>query len=123
MIRVKRVYDPPEESDGVRVFVDRLWPRGLSKDEARIYLWLRDLAPSNELRRWFAHRPERWTEFKTRYYRELPRCRAALEAIREFARSSTVTLLYAARDTRYNNAVALREYIERELASAGAAGV
>ncbi len=115
MIRVKRVYDPPEACDGVRVLVDRLWPRGLSKDDARVYLWLKELAPSTELRRWFAHKPERWTEFKQRYYRELARCRAALEAIQEFARSSTVTLLYAAKDARHNNAVALREYFEHEL--------
>ncbi len=115
MIRVKRVYDPLEESDGVRILVDRLWPRGLSKNDARVYLWLKDLAPSTELRRWFAHKPERWGEFKKRYYRELARARVALEAIQEFARSSTVTLLYAARDTQHNNAVALQEYFEQEL--------
>jgi len=108
MIKVKRVYDRPEPDDGIRVLVDRLWPRGVSKD--RVDVWLRDLAPSDELRRWFNHDPSKWAEFKERYFRELssnPKVKVLLELIKK---SENVTLLYAAKSP-YNNAEALREYI------------
>lgn len=112
MIKIKRVYDPVDPGDGVRVLVDRLWPRGVSKD--KVDLWLRDVAPSDELRRWFNHDPNKWEEFKRRYFQELdgnPKVEELLELIR---RGRDVTLLYAAKSP-YNNAVALKEYLERRL--------
>ncbi len=112
LIRVKRVYDAPDESDGSRVLVDRMWPRGLSKKRAAVDLWLKDLAPSDELRRWFGHNPERWPEFRKRYHRELDSCSVALKEITTRGRGDVITLLFAARDTHHNNAVALREYLE-----------
>lgn len=111
MIRVKRVYDAPDSSDGERILVDRMWPRGLPRKRAAVDLWLRDLAPSNELRRWFGHNPARWTEFKKKYHRELQTNPRALEAIQAYIRGEVVTLLFAARDEDHNNAVALREYL------------
>ena len=108
-IRLKRVYDPPAPEDGKRVLVDRLWPRGLAKDKAAVDLWLKEAAPSAELRRWFGHRPERWDEFRRRYEAELDRNRAALQPLREG--EGTMTLLYAARDPEHNNAVALARYL------------
>ena len=109
-IRTKRVYDPPDPKDGTRVLVDRLWPRGLKKDEAAIDLWLRDGAPSNELRRWFGHDPKRWTEFRRRYVAEFDRKRAGLKPL--FDATGTVTLLFASRDPDNNNAVALAEWLK-----------
>lgn len=111
MIRVKRVYDPPEPADGCRILVDRIWPRGLSRERAAVDLWLRDAAPSDALRKWYAHEPARWPEFKRRYRRELEDRPAALEEIRARAREGTVTLLYAASDRERNNAVALAEFL------------
>ena len=112
-IHLKRVYDPPAKEDGYRVLVDRLWPRGLRKDEARIDLWLKDIAPSAELRRWFGHDPDRWQEFKRRYFRELKQQGDALSALKQRARAGGLTLLYAAKDTENNNAAALKEYLEK----------
>ncbi len=111
MLRIKRVYDPPGKSDGVRILVDRMWPRGLSKERAAVDLWLRDLAPSGELRKWFGHDPERWAQFRQRYRRELGEHEENLKEIRAHTRQGDVTLLYAARDTEHNNAAALREYL------------
>ena len=111
-IKVKRVYDDSSAEDGIRILVDRLWPRGLKKEAARLDDWLKEIAPSNELRKWFGHDPDRWEEFKARYFHELERQNEAINKIREKASSSTVTLLFAARDETYNNAVALREYLE-----------
>ncbi|MGC9227354.1 DUF488 domain-containing protein [Caldivirga sp.] len=111
MIRVKRIYEPPSSDDGVRILVDRLWPRGISKDEAKVDLWLRDVAPSDELRRWFSHDPAKWEEFKSRYFNELrnnPKVKVIIEILRE---GKTITLLYSSKSP-YNNAVALREYLE-----------
>ncbi|HEY8490603.1 MAG TPA: DUF488 family protein [Dehalococcoidia bacterium] len=118
MIRVKRAYDPPAAEDGRRVLVDRLWPRGLSKEAARLDAWLRDAAPSDGLRRWFGHRPERWEEFRRRYREELagPEAQAALRELAAWARDGDVTLLFAAKDPERNNAVVLREVL-RELAA------
>jgi uncharacterized protein YeaO (DUF488 family) len=118
MIRVRRVYDPPEPADGTRVLVDRLWPRGLAKARARIDHWYRDLAPSDALRRWFNHDPARWDEFRRRYREEL-RASGRWEQVRALAgqaRRRTITLLFAAKDERYNNAVALAEFL-REAAA------
>jgi uncharacterized protein YeaO (DUF488 family) len=110
-IRVKRVYDPPASGDGYRVLVDRMWPRGISKDEAQLDEWAKELAPSDELRRWFAHDPERFAEFRARYRRELEVHRGRLDDLRRRAGSGPLTVLYAARDTEHNNAVVLGELL------------
>ena len=114
-LRVKRVYAAPRRDDGVRILVDRLWPRGLAKDAAAIDQWVRDCAPSDGLRRWFAHDRVKWKEFKRRYFAELRRKPAALAPIRALAKSRRVTLLFAAADTECNNAVALMEYLGRNV--------
>jgi len=108
-IRTKRVYEPAARGDGKRVLVDRLWPRGLKKGEAQIDTWLRAVAPSDELRRWFGHDAARWDEFRRRYFAELDRNREALEPL--LGMRGTVTLLFAARDEAHNNAVALGEWL------------
>ena len=112
-IRTKRVYEEAEEADGLRVLVDRLWPRGLSKEKAGIALWLKDLAPSTELRKWYGHDPARWEEFKARYFRELDRHGETVAELVDEARAGTVTLLFSSREQKFNNAVALKEYLER----------
>jgi uncharacterized protein YeaO (DUF488 family) len=117
MFRIKRVYEPPAREDGLRVLVDRLWPRGLSKDAAAVDEWLKDIAPSAELRRWFGHDPERWADFNARYREELrsPQRLAALERLRAAAHSrGAVTLLFAARDPTHNHAAALREVLNEQ---------
>lgn len=114
-VRVKRVYDPPSEDDGFRVLVDRLWPRGLSKGSIKMDLWLRDVAPSDRLRKWFGHDPAKWGEFVERYRGELaanPAFKKLLEIAREKGR---VTLLYSARDAEHNQAVALKRILEENL--------
>ncbi len=111
--KVKRVYDEPSSHDGRRVLVDRLWPRGMSKDKAHVDEWVRDLAPSDELRHWFGHDPAKWGQFKKRYFSELRRHEDELKALRREGRGRTVTLLFAARDDEHNNAVALREFLAR----------
>jgi uncharacterized protein YeaO (DUF488 family) len=118
MIAVKRAYDPPTESDGVRVLVDRLWPRGVTKAAAKIDRWMKDLAPSGELRKWFGHDPARWEEFRRRYHKELAGQADALAELRKLARGGTVTLVYAARDTEHNDAVVLKELLGRRRAPA-----
>ncbi len=110
MIRTKRVYDPPVPDDGVRVLVDRLWPRGLSKDDARLDWWAKELAPSDKLRRWFGHAPPRYREFVERYRAELDGNGSAAR-LRELVATQAVTLVYAARDERHNNARALIEIL------------
>ena len=114
MIRIKRAYAPPAPEDGTRVLVDRLWPRGLSKDAAAVDLWLKEVAPSKELRQWFGHDPARWTAFSSRYRAELkaPERAAALERLRALAREKgRVTLLYGAREETYNHAALLRRLL------------
>ena len=114
-IKIGRVYDKPQADDGLRILVDRLWPRGLSKEKAGVDLWLKETAPGDELRQWFGHDPERWDEFKERYRRELELNPAALKELRGIlANEKTVTLLYAASDREHNNAVALREAVGAE---------
>ena len=110
-VSVKRAYEPPAKSDGIRVLVDRLWPRGLSKAQASVDLWLKDIAPSVGLRRWFKHQPERWSEFVRRYGEELDTKPASVAALVGAARRGRVTLLFGARDERRNNAVALHRYL------------
>ncbi|MGB7755213.1 MAG: DUF488 domain-containing protein [Salinisphaera sp.] len=112
-IRLKRVYEEAADDDGYRVLVDRIWPRGVSKDKAKLDVWLKELAPSNELRRWFGHDRERWDEFSAAYRAELDEGDGQrLEELREHARNGRLTLLFAARDTQYNNAVVLADYLE-----------
>jgi uncharacterized protein YeaO (DUF488 family)/alkylated DNA nucleotide flippase Atl1 len=111
-IAVKRVYDPPSRGDGTRVLVDRLWPRGIAKAKARIDAWLKEVGPSTALRTWFGHDPARWAEFQRRYHRELDATGTA-RAIADLARRGPITLLFAAKDTDHNNAVALRDYLAR----------
>jgi uncharacterized protein YeaO (DUF488 family) len=110
VIKLKRIYDEPARGDGHRVLVDRLWPRGIAKDRAKIDLWLKEVAPSTELRTWFAHDPEKWGEFRKRYRAELRRNAAVGELTRR-AKRGTVTLLYAARDEAHNEAVVIKDFI------------
>ena len=110
-VNVKRVYEPPSGDDGIRVLVDRLWPRGLSKPHAAVDLWLKDLAPSVRLRRWFNHDPARWAEFKHRYAEELDAKKTGVAALLGAARRGRVTLVFGARDREHNNAVALHSYL------------
>jgi len=112
-IRLKRVYDKPAKSDGHRVLIDRLWPRGVKKNRARIDQWLKNIAPSTKLRKRFGHDPSRWMEFKKRYAAELDDCHEQVEKLVREARKRTVTLLFSAKDIEHNNAVALKEYIEQ----------
>lgn len=112
-VRTKRVYEQPSSADGYRVLIDRLWPRGLSKENARLNEWARDLAPSDELRRWFGHRPERFEQFKRRYTEELRAHADAISALRRRARAGTVTVVYAARDSEHSNAAVLAPIIAR----------
>lgn len=111
MVGIKRIYDPPAPEDGTRVLVDRLWPRGISKDEARIDEWLKEIAPSDELRKWFGHDPARWEEFRQRYRRELEANAELLDHLRKLAEAGTVILLFAAKDEEHNNAVVLEELL------------
>jgi uncharacterized protein YeaO (DUF488 family) len=113
-LRIKRVYEPPDDEDGVRVLVDRLWPRGLSRGRAQIDLWLKEIAPSNPLRRRFHGDPAGWEDFKTAYYAELrePAAQSAIQSLLERLTRDPVTLLFAARDETRNNAVALKEWLE-----------
>src|SRR5512146_1236784 len=113
MIRIKRIYEPPAAADGRRVLVDRLWPRGMSKDEAKVDEWLKEIAPSDELRTWFGHDAAKWAEFSTRYREELKGHGELLDQLRAEAHNETVTLLFAAKDEEHNNAVVLRELLSR----------
>lgn len=114
MIRIKRIYEEASEDDGLRVLVDRLWPRGLSKEKARVDQWEKELAPTTELRHWFGHDPAKWEEFLERYRAELRDKEEALSRLRQEGDEGVVTLLYAAKDEEHNNAVALKRYIEEE---------
>jgi uncharacterized protein YeaO (DUF488 family) len=112
MIKIKRVYDEPAKDDGFRILIDGLWPRGLSKDKAEIDLWLKEIAVSPELRKWFSHDPDKWPQFKRRFYAELDEKKDAIALIRDKAKGkNTVTLLYGSKEEKYNNAVALHEYL------------
>ncbi|MCZ7591867.1 MAG: DUF488 domain-containing protein [Kiritimatiellae bacterium] len=111
----KRVYDPPEKSDGKRVLVDRLWPRGLSKEKAQVDVWLKEIAPSTELRKWFGHEPEKFAEFNKRFRAEL-KGNPALEELKALARKETVTIVYSAGDQLHNNAVVLQEILSTSAA-------
>jgi len=110
-IKLKRAYEQPETDDGVRILVDRLWPRGVKKEDAAIDQWMKDLSPSTELRHWFGHDPDRWKEFRERYAKEVDEHADQLEQLRALAREGTITLVYSAHDEEHNNAVALRDLI------------
>jgi uncharacterized protein YeaO (DUF488 family) len=112
-LQLKRVYLPPDDTDGRRILVDRLWPRGLSKATAKIDLWIKDIAPSNELRKWFAHESEKWPEFRKRYAAELRQMPEVVAQLRAELRKGHATLLFGAHNETENNAVALREYLQK----------
>jgi uncharacterized protein YeaO (DUF488 family) len=111
-IQIKRIYDAPDQSDGVRVLVDRLWPRGVTKKAAALDFWMKELAPSTELRKWFGHDPARWEGFRQRYRRELREHAKELDVLKAQAAKRRVTLLYGARDTKHNEAVVLQEALQ-----------
>ncbi len=117
MIRLSRVYSQSVEDKGARYLVDRLWPRGVRKSDLRLDGWLKEIAPSDGLRRWYGHDPQRWDEFRRRYFAELDGNGKALEPLLSAARSGAVTLLYGAQDEEHNNAVALKEYLENKIGS------
>ncbi|KAB0264991.1 DUF488 domain-containing protein [Microvirga brassicacearum] len=110
-VRLKRAYEPPADDDGVRILVDRLWPRGVSKEFAALDIWMKDIAPSTRLRKWFAHDPARWQEFRDRYAREVLQKPDLLDRLRFLARQGSITLVYSAHDEEHNDAVELRELI------------
>ena len=110
-IRIKRAYEEPDREDGTRILVDRLWPRGLTKEKARVDLWLKDVAPSTELRKWFAHDPGKWEEFRSRYLEELKRNKEQLSLLRQEAEKGTATLVYGAKDRQHNEAVILQRLL------------
>ena len=115
MIKVRRVYDPEEQGEGARFLVDRLWPRGKSKESLGLQAWLKEVAPSNELRHWFGHDPEKWEEFQRRYAAELETKRESWQPLVEAARRGDVTLLYSSKERQHNNAVALKLFLEQRL--------
>lgn len=115
MIKTKRVYDEADKSDGTRLLIERLWPRGVKKDSLPLAGWLKDAGPSTELRKWFSHDPAKWEEFQKRYFAELTENPEAWRPIIEAARKGTVTLIYSSHDTEHNNAVALQKYLKRHL--------
>ena len=114
MIRIKRIYDSPGEEDGFRILVDRLWPRGLSKEKAKIGLWLKEIAPSDHLRKWYAHDPKKWNQFRERYFKELGDHKERVDLIIRKTKEGAVTLLYSSKEEKLNNAVALKEYIAKQ---------
>jgi uncharacterized protein YeaO (DUF488 family) len=116
VLKIKRVYEPAETSDGTRFLVDRLWPRGIKKEALKMEAWLKDVAPSPELRKWFAHDPDKWKEFQKRYRVELESSPDAWMPILEGAKQGDVTLLYSARDTEHNSAVLLKAFLEEKIA-------
>jgi uncharacterized protein YeaO (DUF488 family) len=112
LIKIGRVYDPPQKDDGFRILVDRLWPRGLTKNEAKVDLWLREIAPSDDLRKWFSHDPEKWAEFQRKFSNELKGKEDLINQIRALEKDKdVVTLVYSAKERRYNNAVALSNFL------------
>lgn len=115
MINLKRAYEKPSKDDGERILVERLWPRGLTKMKAKIDLWLKDVAPSTELRRWFGHDPKKWDEFRTRYQNELKNKDELIKLLKRKAKNGTITLIYAARDEEHNGALVLQRFLQKRL--------
>ncbi len=118
MLKIKRVYETPSHDDGKRILIDRLWPRGLRKEEAHIDEWVKDAAPSTALRKWFDHDPGKWGEFRRRFFAELDKAQESTDSIIAAARKGTVTLLFGSKEERYNNAVALKEYLDSRMKAA-----
>ena len=114
-VSLKRVYEKPSPNDGKRVLVERLWPRGLKKEDAKVDEWLREIAPSTELRKWFDHDPAKWNEFKNRYWKELEKKQEIISILTKEIEGKQITFVFAAKDEKHNNAVALSEYIERRI--------
>lgn len=112
MIQLKRVYEEPSQNDGLRILVDRLWPRGLSKERAAVNIWLKDVAPSTELRKWFGHDPAKWKQFQVRYREELQEKKEVLKLLKQKCKEHTVTLVYGARDVEHNEALVLKLILE-----------
>jgi Uncharacterized conserved protein len=112
-IQTKRVYEQPADNDGSRILVDRLWPRGLTKEKAKVDLWLKEIAPSTELRQWFGHEPKKWKGFRGRYETELRHNSELIEMLKTKAKQGTITLLYGARDEKHNEALVLKQFLER----------
>jgi uncharacterized protein YeaO (DUF488 family) len=112
-IQTKRVYEQPADNDGSRILVDRLWPRGLTKEKAKVDLWLKEIAPSTELRQWFGHEPKKWRGFRGRYETELRHNSDLIEMLKTKAKQGTITLLYGARDEKHNEALVLKQFLER----------
>lgn len=110
-IEIKRAYEKPGKDDGVRILIDRLWPRGMTKEKAQVDLWLKEIAPTTELRKWFNHEPEKWEEFKKRYTAELNANKAQVLLLKEEIKKGKVTLVYGAKDSEHNDAVVLKEYL------------
>ncbi len=115
MIKIKRVYEPVEPSDGRRFLVDRVWPRGMRKDAAHVEAWVKEAGPSDELRKWFGHDPERWTQFRRRYLRELDQRKDVVAPLVQAAREGDITLVYSARDEQHNQAVVIKGVLEELL--------
>lgn len=115
IIKTERIYEAPRKKGGYRVLVDRLWPRGLRKDEVHVDLWLKEIAPSTELRKWFAHDPDKWNQFKRRYFHELESRPESVDQLIASAKGRPLALLYGAKDTEHNQAVALKEYLEHRV--------
>ena len=113
MVKIKRIYDPVSPDDGRRILVDRLWPRGIKKEDARIDEWMKDVAPSNELRKWFSHDPAKWQEFRKRYAKELKKESYLLEQLRDESEKGRITLVFAAKDADHANAAVLKEVIDK----------
>jgi uncharacterized protein YeaO (DUF488 family) len=113
MIKLKRAYEKPSPDDGSRILVERLWPRGLTRERAAVDLWLKEVAPSPELRKWFGHDPTRWEQFQRRYWKELGEKEEAVQLLKQKGKEGTVTLVYAARDEEHNGALALKRFLER----------
>jgi len=112
VIKIRRVYETPADTDGQRILVDRLWPRGLSKEKAKIDFWAKEISPSTALRRWYGHDPEKWPEFKSRYFEELDANPNGVQELLSYVGRETVTFVYSSKEQRLNNAFALREYIK-----------
>jgi len=113
-IKIKRVYERPEKDDGTRILVDRLWPRGLTKEKANVDIWLKEIAPSTELREWFGHDPQKWKRFRGRYETELRHNGDLIEMLANKAKKDTITFIYAARDEKHNEARVLKQFLEKK---------
>ena len=113
VFKIKRIYQEADKNDGMRILIDRLWPRGIKKEDAKIDLWLKDIAPSSDLRKWFNHKPEKWTEFCEGYHKELSLKQELIQTLLDGIKKHDVTLLYGVKDEKFNNAVALKGYLER----------